>query len=159
MTGGGCHARKRVCPAPLGFGPFQRLRYRKSTHPGFPSPGMFPSRRFSRPQGFAPSGPLWACSIPLTLLGFRLEGLEAWIDTPFGACPQPESTLCPPERPEGRQRSAPHGGTSSRRVQCRCAGGQSPGGRASPISVAWPDNQARHMDDPRDGWNPYPCLS
>jgi hypothetical protein len=49
---------------------------------------MFPSQRFSRSQGFAPSGPLWAFSIPLTLLGFRPEGPEDRRDTPRGVALQ-----------------------------------------------------------------------
>lgn len=64
---------ERVRRASLGFCPLQRTKLRKSTHPGFPSPGMFPSRRFSRPQGLTPSETARACSIPLPLLGFRLQ--------------------------------------------------------------------------------------
>jgi hypothetical protein len=64
---------KRARQASLGFCPLQRTELRKSTHPGFPSPGSFPSRRFSRPQGFSPSETARACSIPLPLLGFHLQ--------------------------------------------------------------------------------------
>jgi hypothetical protein len=64
---------KRARQASLGFCPLQRTELRKSTHPGFPSPGSFPSRRFSRPQGFSPSETVRACSIPLPLLGFHLQ--------------------------------------------------------------------------------------
>jgi hypothetical protein len=75
MAGGSCHSRKRSWRAPLGFCPLQRPKLRKSTDPGFPSPGLFPSRRFSRPQGLTPSEAARACSIPLPLMGFRLQSL------------------------------------------------------------------------------------
>jgi hypothetical protein len=75
MAGGSCHSRKRSWRAPLGFSPLQRTELRKSTHPGFPSPGKVPSRRFSRPQGLTPSEAARACSIPQPLMGFRLQSL------------------------------------------------------------------------------------
>jgi len=55
MTGGSCPLRKQRRRASLGFLPLQRSRNRRSTYPGFPAPGSFPSQRFSRSQGFAPS--------------------------------------------------------------------------------------------------------
>lgn len=94
---------ERVRRAPLGFRPLQRTKLRKSTHPGFPSPGSFPSRRFSRPQGFSPSEAARACSIPLPLLGFHLQDppcagdalagmLLGILDPP--ALPRPEGAGC-----------------------------------------------------------------
>jgi hypothetical protein len=38
--------------------------------PGLTGPGTFPSRRFSHPQGFAPSSLLRSCFIPQPLIGF-----------------------------------------------------------------------------------------
>jgi hypothetical protein len=56
MAGGGRQAHtRRARQAPVGFVPLQRMRSRRSTNPGFPRPGSFPSQRFSRSQGFAPS--------------------------------------------------------------------------------------------------------
>jgi hypothetical protein len=56
MAGGGRQAHtRRARQASLGFFPLQRMRSRRSTNPGFPRPGPFPSQRFSRSQGFAPS--------------------------------------------------------------------------------------------------------
>jgi hypothetical protein len=75
MTRGGAPDDKRLKQPPIGFRPLQRTKLRKSTFPRFPAPGSFPSRRFSRPQGFSPSEAARACSIPLPLLGFCLKGL------------------------------------------------------------------------------------
>lgn len=57
----------------MGFCPLQRMRIRKSTDPGFPRPGSFPSQRFYAPRGLLLPEPLWACSIPQTLLRFHRE--------------------------------------------------------------------------------------
>jgi hypothetical protein len=88
MAGGSCRIRKRTQRAPVGFCPLQRSRLWKSTNPGFPSPGLFPSRRFSRPQGFAPSRAARACSIPLPLLGFHLQDPPVGGDAPEGEAPR-----------------------------------------------------------------------
>jgi hypothetical protein len=74
MAGGGCHARKRAQPAPLGFFPLQRMRIRKSTNPGFPIPGLFPSQRFSRSQGLTPSGTVVGLFHPTNAPGVPPEG-------------------------------------------------------------------------------------
>jgi hypothetical protein len=56
MAGGGRQAHTGCTrQASIGFLPLQRMRSRRSTNPGFPSPGLFPSQRFSRSQGFTPS--------------------------------------------------------------------------------------------------------
>jgi hypothetical protein len=56
MAGGGRQAHTRHArQAPVGFSPLQRMRSRRSTNPGFPRPGSFPSQRFSRSQGVTPS--------------------------------------------------------------------------------------------------------
>jgi hypothetical protein len=56
MAGGGRQARtRRTRQAPVGFLPLQRMGSRRSTNPGVPLPGSFPSQRFSRSQGFSPS--------------------------------------------------------------------------------------------------------
>jgi hypothetical protein len=117
--------RERMQQAPIGFCPLQRPKLRKSTDPGFPTPGSFPSRRFSRPQGFAPSEAARACSIPLPLLGFHLQSLPVGGDALAGKPPS-----CLPHRwlprPEGRElRSAPHVGWTPRRVPAFRAGGTS----------------------------------
>jgi hypothetical protein len=49
---------------------------------------LFPSRRFSRPQGFAPSRAARACSIPQPLLGFRLQDPPVGGDVPEGNAPR-----------------------------------------------------------------------
>jgi hypothetical protein len=88
MAGGSCRIRKRTQRAPIGFCPLQRSELWKSTNPGFPSPGLFPSRRFSHPQGFAPSRAARACSIPQPLLGFRLQDPPVGGDAPEGDAPR-----------------------------------------------------------------------
>jgi hypothetical protein len=75
ITRGGAPDDERLKQPPIGSRPLQRTKLRKSTFPGFPDPGSFPSRRFSRPQGLSPSEAARACSIPLPLLGFCLEDL------------------------------------------------------------------------------------
>jgi hypothetical protein len=75
ITRGGAPDDERLKQPPIGSRPLQRTKLRKSTFPGLPDPGSFPSRRFSRPQGLSPSEAARACSIPLPLLGFCLAGL------------------------------------------------------------------------------------
>jgi hypothetical protein len=77
MTGGSCPLRERRRRASLGFFPLQRLRNRKSTNPGFPAPGSFPSQRFSRSQGFAPSETLAGLFHPANALGVPLRRLPS----------------------------------------------------------------------------------
>jgi hypothetical protein len=77
MTGGGCPLRERRRRASLGFLPLQRLRNRKSTHPGFPAPGSFPSQRFSRSQGVAPSETLAGLLHPANAHGVPLRRLPS----------------------------------------------------------------------------------
>jgi hypothetical protein len=116
MAGGSCHSRKRSWRAPLGFCPLQRTKLRKSTDPGFPSPGLFPSRRFSRPQGLTPSEAARACSIPLPLMGFRLQSLPVGGDALAG---KPVNLRVPPKAATTRRkrpRSAPHVGWTPRRM-------------------------------------------
>jgi hypothetical protein len=58
-------------PAPsMELPPRRRHQHRKSTCPGFTSPGTFPPRGFSPPRGFAPSGALRVCFAPLAPMGF-----------------------------------------------------------------------------------------
>jgi hypothetical protein len=116
MAGGSCHSRKRSRRAPLGFCPLQRTELRKSTDPGFPSPGLFPSRRFSRPQGLSPSEAARACSIPQPLMGFRLQSLPIGDDALAG---KPVVPRVPPKAAATRRkrpRSAPHIDWTPRRV-------------------------------------------
>jgi hypothetical protein len=107
--------------APLGFRPLQRTELRKSTCPGFPSPGLFPSRRFSRPQGFAPSETARACSIPQPLLGFRLQsppfGSNALSGRPVVLHAPPVPTATRRKRPAigaARRSGTPKGAVTSR---------------------------------------------
>jgi hypothetical protein len=157
MTGGGCRDRKRKRPAPLGFCPLQRLWCRKSTNPGFPSPGSFPSRRFSRPQGFAPSGPLWAYSVPLTLLGFRQEGSRV------GSAPLSGLVL---DRILPAVGGNPKVAASSSARWCLLPKGSAPvRGWAEPrrtrfSNLAAPSGQSSpNGSNLRDGRNRNPCLS
>jgi hypothetical protein len=125
MTGGSRHTRERVQQAPIGFCPLQRPKLRKSTDPRFPSLGSFPSRRFSRPQGLAPSEAARACSIPLPLLGFHLQSPPVGGDALAGKPPSclPHRLL---PRPKGQKlQSAPHVGWTPRRVPDLRTGGTS----------------------------------
>jgi hypothetical protein len=76
---------------PIGFDPKWRQQQRKSTQPGFTSPGTFPPRGFSPPRGFAPSEALRVYFTPLAPDGF----------VPSGVCPSQEAAaassavLCP----------------------------------------------------------------
>jgi hypothetical protein len=108
MAGGSCHSRKRSWRAPLGFCPLQRPELRKSTDPGFPSPGLFPSRRFSRPQGLTPSEAARACSIPQPLMGFRLQSLPVGRDALAG---QPVVPRVPPKAAATRRKRPAIGAT------------------------------------------------
>jgi len=99
---------KRARQASLGFCPLQRTKLRKSTYPGFPSPGPFPSRRFSRPQGFSPSETARACSIPQPLLGFHLQDPPLTEDALAGTL---HSKLDPPEAAATRRTQAAIGAT------------------------------------------------
>ena len=108
MAGGSCHSRKRSWRAPLGFCPLQRTELRKSTHPGFPSPGKFPSRRFSRPQGLTPSEAARAYSIPQPLLGFRLQSLPIGGDALAG---KPVVLHAPPTAGAARRKQPAIGAT------------------------------------------------
>jgi len=116
MTGGSCHSRKRSWRAPLGFCPLQRSELRKSTNPGFPSPGLFPSRRFSRPQGLTPSEAARAYSIPQPLMGFHRRSLPVGRDALAG---KPVVLRVPPSDATARRMqplTAPHGGWIPRRI-------------------------------------------
>lgn len=61
---------------PAGFAPLRRLKSWKPGFPGFASPSTFPSRRFSRPQGFASPTTLQPCFVLLPPLGFRLQSFS-----------------------------------------------------------------------------------
>jgi hypothetical protein len=110
--------------------------------PGVPSSRFVPLSAFLTPSGVFSFRTAVGLFRPTNALGVPSGRLEGRIGTPFGACPPLDSTRCR-RRPEGRQLPAPHGGASSRRVRRRCADGQSPEERASPISVPRADNQAR----------------
>jgi hypothetical protein len=101
MAGGGCRTRKRAQPAPLGFFPLQRMRIRKSTNPGFPSPGLFPSQRFSRSQGLTPSGTVVGLFHPTNAPGVPPEGSEVG-SAPLSGLFSRWPCLRSPGRPEGR---------------------------------------------------------
>jgi hypothetical protein len=79
------------------------LRIRRSTGPGFPSPGSFPSQRFSRSQGFTPSRSLVGLFHPTNALGVRRESRSG--NAPEGVLPlwwsHPSGFW---RRPEGRNR-------------------------------------------------------
>jgi hypothetical protein len=55
--------------------PLQRMKSRGFGVRGLASPATFRPRRFSRPRRLAPRDPARAYFIPVTLLGFRLQGL------------------------------------------------------------------------------------
>jgi len=75
MAGGGRQAHTgRARQASLGFLPLQRMRSRRSTNPGFPSPGLFPSQRFSRSQGVTPSKTLAGLFHPANAPGVPPNG-------------------------------------------------------------------------------------
>jgi hypothetical protein len=111
MAGGGRHVRKRPRRASLGFCPLQRMELWKSTLPGFPGPGMFPSQRFSRSQGFTPSK---------TLVGmFQPTGAPG---VPTADLLRPDSSLAGkplvelrPPKPFVARRPGPGSGSSCRR--------------------------------------------
>ena len=98
----------RAQQASVGFCPLQRSELWKSTNLGFPSPSLFPSRRFSRPQGLTPSRAARACSIPQPLLGFHLQDPPLTGDALAG---KPFAQLVPPKAAATRRTRAAIGAT------------------------------------------------
>jgi hypothetical protein len=129
---------KRARQASLGFCPLQRTELRKSTHPGFPSPGSFPSRRFSRPQGFSPSEAARACSIPLPLLGFHLQDPPLTEDALAGPL---SFKLDPPEAAATRRTQAAIGAArqleTPKGIQLSRGTDEPPGRAISSLGTLW----------------------
>lgn len=67
--------------------PFSAYGAAGSVHAGLARPATVRPQRFARSRRFAPRNPLRACFIPVTLMGFRLQGLVLPREarTPLGA--------------------------------------------------------------------------
>jgi hypothetical protein len=87
---------------PLQPHPLQRMKGRGFGVRGLASPATFRPQRFSRPRRLAPRDPARACFSPVTLLGFRLQGLA------------PHRGAVPLSRPRALLPFASHPGTSRR---------------------------------------------
>jgi len=77
------HRSAKTGSALLGFGPLQRMRSRRFGSRGHKAmPATFRPQRFARSRRLAPCDTVRACFIPVTLMGFRLQGfvLPGWAE-------------------------------------------------------------------------------
>jgi hypothetical protein len=108
---------------PPDFRPLQRMRDRRFGHRGPATPATFRPQRFSRSRRLAPRDPARVCLTPVTLLGFRLQGLD------------PLRWVAPLSRPVPAGESVPRATEIGRG---RCPPGVRPS-KALPASAADPD--------------------
>jgi hypothetical protein len=132
--------------------PLQRIKGRGFGPRGLAAPATFRPRRFTRPRRLAPRDPARAYLIPVTLLGFRLQGLaphrgaRTSLEVRLLSCRSPPVALATPPGARSSELSSP------RRV--RAAGDRkSPAADAllafSPLGPSLPPRGSRIFPQPR----------